>query len=178
MQRCGLSQEERAEGFVTPSRTLDQILSLPEDPIAASSVAKYLGLPAAEVFFQLDDHCSKADAAFAFRLMETLPDIDPLLFLEGLGEHYRLLLGLRLSPTFFEKPEYEWLEPSLKNSYLHSANYYTKEQLFFILEEIVGWLQKIGKSPYPRFAIEVLLLAILRSKKRIAIDTLIDKLSL
>jgi DNA polymerase-3 subunit gamma/tau len=168
----------RARGGLRDAEsTLDQILSLAGDPITASSVAKYLGLPPTEVFFQLDEHCKQTDAAFAFRLTETLPDIDPLLFLEGLGEHYRLLLGLRLDPKFFEKPEYEWLEPNLQSSYVHSANSYTKEQLFFILEEIVGWLQKIGKSPYPRFAIEVLLLAILRSKKRVAIDTLIDKLS-
>jgi DNA polymerase-3 subunit gamma/tau len=168
----------RARGGLRDAESmLDQVLSLPEEPITSSSVAKYLGLPPTEFFFQLDDRCNKCDIAFAFQLSETHPDTDPLLFLEGLAEHYRLLLGLQFDSKLLEKTEYEWLEPNIKQAYLHSANSYTTDQCLFILEEIVQWLQKIGKSPYPRFAIEILLLTILRSKKRIAIDTLLQKLS-
>jgi DNA polymerase-3 subunit gamma/tau len=169
----------RARGGLRDAESmLDQILSLPEDPITESSVAKYLGLPSTEFFFQLDEHCNKCNVAFAFHLTETHPDIDPLLFLEGLAEHYRILLGLRFDPKLLEKAEYEWLEPSIKQAYLHSSNIYTTDQCLFILEEIVNWLQKIGKSPYPRFALEILLMTILRSKKRVAIDTLLQKISL
>jgi DNA polymerase-3 subunit gamma/tau len=168
----------RARGGLRDAESmLDQILSLPEDPITANGVAKYLRAPPAEIFFQLDEHCSQGDAAFAFHLTETLSDIDPLLFLEGLAEHYRLLLSIRFDPKLLEKTEYEWLEAPIKQAYLHSANSYTTDQCLFILEETVNWLQKIGKSPYPRFAVEILLLTILRSKKRIAIDSLLQKLS-
>ncbi len=159
---------------------LDQVLSFAEGAIDADTVAKHLGLPARRHFFQLDEHVAKEDLAFALRLTEELLETgcDPLLFLEGLAEHYRLLLLLSYDTSQIEHKTYTWLEESAKKAYLRSASLYTTDQCLFILEEIIDRLQKIGKSPYPRLVIEILLTTILKSKQRIGIDVLVHRLTL
>ncbi len=159
---------------------LDQILCFTEGTIAADSVAKYLGLPTRHFFFQIDEHCAKENVPFALQLTEEIFEegCDPVLFLEGLAEHYRLLLLLIYDPKQIEQRHFAWLEGEIKQTYLRSASLYTSEQCLFILEEIVNWLQKISKSPYPRLVIEILLTTILRSRQRISLDVLVHRLTL
>lgn len=171
---------KRARGGLRDAESiLDQVLNAMDGDIKASSLAKHLGLPPAELFFELDEHCQEGHEAFAFTLADKVFEVgsDPLLFLEGLAEHYRLLLSLQFDSKLLEAREYAWIEPKLRQAYLHSAGSYTREQCLFILEEIVGALQKISKSPYPRFALEVLLLTLLRSGKRVSIEALLHRLS-
>ncbi|MBS3904600.1 MAG: DNA polymerase III subunit gamma/tau [Simkania sp.] len=159
---------------------LDQILSYTQDKIDTTMVADHLGLPPQRYFFALDAHFAKADSSFAITLTEELFEAgcDPTLFLEGLSEHYRLLLVLSYNPSQLEGKSFSWLDASTKRSYSASSSFYTTEQCLFILEHIVEWLQKINKSPYPRLVLEMVLITILRSRYRLSLDTLVHRLTL
>lgn len=159
---------------------LDQLLNCPTDtPIDLSLATACLKIPSHEYFFRLDalSHTGSIDCAI------TLPEellekgLDLSLFLEELAEHYRRILFLQCNPSYIDDKLFSWFDEATRKNYTASSKLYTLEQSYFILGVIVEWLQKITKSPYPKLILEHVLLSILRSKSRISIDAVIEKLS-
>ncbi len=168
----------RAEGGLRDAESLlDQLLSY--SPIlSVETVTQQLGLTPRRYFFCLDEHFSQGNAAYAFTLVGEIMDAgyDPLLFLENLAEHYRLILLLKYDPGAIESHHFDCVETDSRAAYVASAVYYTLEQCLFILDLLVEWLQKIAKTPHLRIALECILTAILRSRYRVSLDALVLRL--
>lgn len=168
----------RAEGGLRDAESLlDQLLSFSSSSLSFETVNQQLGLAPRRYFFTLDEHFAKGNSSFAFQLVEEIMNAgyDPVLFLETLAEHYRMLLLLKYDPSSIQSCHFEFLDENTKKSYLASANHYTLEQCLFVLDLLVEWLQKIGRTPHIRIALECILTAVLRSRYRVALDVLVRR---
>jgi DNA polymerase-3 subunit gamma/tau len=133
----------RAEGLRDAESLLDQILSYSSSPLSLETVSEHLGLTPSHYFFSLDEHFAEGKAAFAFQLASAIIEAgyDPILFLGGLAEHYRLLLLLKYDSSSIQSHHFDFLSETAQQSYLHSATLYTLEQCLYILGLLVEWLQ-------------------------------------
>lgn len=168
----------RAEGGLRDAESLlDQLLSYSSSTLSFETVTQQLGLAPRRYFFTLDEQFAKGNSAFAFQLVEDILNAgyDPLLFLENLAEHYRMLLLLKYDPSSIQSCHFEFLDENTKKSYLASASHYTLEQCLFILDLLVEWLQKIARTPHIRIALECILTTVLRSRYRVSLDLLIRR---
>lgn len=169
----------RAEGGLRDAESLlDQILSFSDSFLSTEIVAQQLGLPPSHYFFSLDEHFAQADTSFAFTLVEEVLEAgyDPLLFLENLAEHYRMLLLIHYDAAAIQSSHFDFLDESTRNSYVSSSKLYTLEQCLFILDFLVDWLQKFNRTPHTRIALECILSTILRSKHRVSLDVLVKRM--
>ncbi len=169
----------RAEGGLRDGESLlDQILSYSSSSISLETVIKHLGLAPSSYFFALDAHFAEGKASFAFQLTSEIMEAgyDPILFLESLAEHYRLLLLLKYDPSSMQSNHFDFFNETTKQSYLHSTTLYTLEQCLYILDLLIEWLQKISKTPHIRIALEFILSTILRSRHRISLDILLSRI--
>ncbi|HSX11697.1 MAG TPA: DNA polymerase III subunit gamma/tau [Chlamydiales bacterium] len=151
-----------AEGSLRDAESLfDQILCFAENTITASTVRQSLGLVPQELFLNLDQAFSEYRLAYAFELVDQLFQTgkDLAHFLEQLIEHYR---NLTLSRTLGTPHP--------------SARLYTQQQCLHILDLLINAETSFQKSPYPRIALESILLQIIRSKNRIPIEVLVRRL--
>jgi DNA polymerase-3 subunit gamma/tau len=153
---------------------LDQLICYSEGPVTYERIAKTLGLSPRSLFFQLDQAIARDDHAFAFQLAEDVFSTgkDLACFLEGAMDHFRMLLvlkmGLPLSSYFNEND---------RKSYIESARLYTEEQCLYILDYLIQWYKELAKTPFKRVSLEIILLHLIRSKKRIPVATLVRRLS-
>ena len=147
-----------AEGGMRDAESLlDQMACFTETAITLESVEKTLGITPKDDFLALDKAALTHDLPFAFTLAEKIfsSGRDLSHFLTTLAEHYRNLLHTALT---------------------NQPTGYTAEQLFYILDYLMQWLEKANKSPFKQFHLEIILLHIIRSTKRIPIDALVQKL--
>lgn len=147
-----------AEGGLRDAESLlDQMICFATSPITVETVQETLGLTPKDDFIALDRAAHAHDLPFAFSLADKIfsSGRDLAHFLQELAEHYRALLHDALT---------------------NKETTYTKEQLFYILDYLMPWLEKLSKSPFKQFHLEVILLHIIRSTKRIPIDALVHKL--
>ncbi|HEV7423667.1 MAG TPA: DNA polymerase III subunit gamma/tau, partial [Candidatus Paceibacterota bacterium] len=162
-----------SEGSLRDAESLfDQIICYAEHPITLAKVSATLGIMPRTAFFSLDKAFEEENLSFAFELAGEIfsSGKDLSYFIDNLIEHYRSLLKIKLdSPmTFFTA--------RLKEQYTTAAHLYTEEQCLYILDFLIQWQQQIGKTPFKRVSLEMILLHILRSKHRIALPTLVKRL--
>lgn len=149
---------------------LDQVLTFHSEEIKREDVEEILGILPKERLFALDRATHTVDEAFAFKLADELYNDGKNIthFLDELLEHFRTLFLLQLSqastPIFF------------KEQYCESASYYNQEQCLHILDLVIHAQQEMRSSSFRRIALEILLLKIIRSKKRLFLDHLIERL--
>ena len=162
-----------AEGSLRDAESLfDQIICYAEHPITAAKVSTALGIMPRTAFFALDKAFDEQNLSFAFELAGDIfsSGKDLSYFIDNLIEHYRCLLKLRLgSPMTFTTAR-------LNQQYAASAPLYTEEQCLYILDFLIQWQQQIGKTPFKRVGLEMILLHIIRSKHRIALPSLVKRL--
>jgi DNA polymerase-3 subunit gamma/tau len=163
-----------SEGSLRDAESLfDQILCYAEQPITVAKVSSTLGIMPRSVFFSLDKAFAEQNLSFAFELADDIfsSGKDLSYFIDNLIDHYRFLLKLKLgSPTTFPTSR-------LKEQYSAASSLYTEEQCLYILDFLIQWQQQIGKTPFKRISLEMILLHLLRSKHRIALPTLVKRLS-
>jgi len=112
---------------------------------------------------------------FAFEEVEKLFQTGKDLFhlTEELVEHFRLLLIAKMQTG---STQLQGLPAELRERYLQSAQLYSQEQALFILDYLISTLQRMQRGGFKKIHIEMALLQIINSKKRITPQTLIRRL--
>lgn len=159
-----------AEGsFRDAESLLDQVLCYSEETITLCVVNEALGFIDRNLFFDLDRAVWQADVSFAFSFTEKVfqSGKDLVYLLEELTEHYRqVLVAITNSPK----------KQQLDENYLIASEKYTSEQCLYILELLLQSARHLHKSPLKRITIEMLLLQIIRSQKRVSLEKVTQKL--
>ncbi|HEY5259496.1 MAG TPA: DNA polymerase III subunit gamma/tau, partial [Rhabdochlamydiaceae bacterium] len=158
-----------SEGSLRDAESLlDQLLCSVSGPATEEMAAALLGLMPHASFFALDAAISQENLPYAFSLAEQLfsSGKDPVHFLEGLVDHYRCHLLTHIAPAA--------LEPYQKKDY--AASPYTRDHCLYILDFLLKTIEALSKSPFKQTALEMVLLHLLRSKSRLTIDILVDRL--
>lgn len=164
---------DRAEGGLRDAESLfDQILAFEEGPLTQNRAAELLGIVPEELFFQFDQAGAEGKLSFAFDLSAQLFDEgkDLAHFLQGLTEHFRLLLIAKLAagPTALIEGDAERIRSA--------ASLYRKEQLLSILDLCIDAESTLKSAPSLKIALEGLLLRIMRTHQLIPIDLLVKRL--
>lgn len=163
-----------AEGGLRDAESLlDQLLCYSEGPITYDSVAQAVSLSPRSYYFRLDTAIADRNLAFAFELSQEIFSSGKEIasFLDGLAEHFRTLLQIKLGLPFST-----YLSESDKKAYATSEKLYTEEECLYALDYILGWCKELSKIPFKQSLLEMILLHLLRSKQRIALPTLVRHL--
>lgn len=162
-----------SEGSLRDAESLfDQVICYNEGTLTAEKVSTSLGIVSLSVFFELDEAVGAQDLSYAFVLAEKIfsSGKDLSYFLDSLIEHFRTILAFQLG-----QPPH--LTPLYQKKYTNSATQiYNREQTLYLLDYLLGWIQQMSKSTFKRISIEMILLHIIRSKRRVPIDTLVRRL--
>ncbi len=165
-----------ADGGMRDAESLfDQILAFHEGEITAEAIAMVLGIMPRDVYFQIDQAGKAGELAQAFEIVDQVfaQGKDLLYFVEGLTEHFRNILVVKLSGKG---------SPLLKVSsadrdrYEISAQLYRKEQCMHVLDYLIEAQNQIRFTPSSRIALETIVLHIMRSHQRLPVDYLVKQL--
>lgn len=168
---------KRAEGGLRDAESLlDQMIAYQDGALTASSVTEILGIMPREVLFSLDWAGKTGDYGKIFAVSEQLfsQGKDFVHFIEMLTEHIRTILLIKLGVPL---PPSIVIQESEIKAYQAAAEHYSAEQCITILNLLVEGLSEVRFAPIPRFALESLLLTVLRTHNRIPIDFLIKRLA-
>ncbi len=163
-----------AEGGLRDAESLfDQLLCFAEGAVTYETVSQTLGLSPYSLFFQLDQAIFKGDLPAAFEIAKEVfsSGKDLTFFLEGLIEHFRTLLLLKLG----EEPA-SYLSPENKKNYIHASSLYAEEQCLHLLDYLIEWHKELSRTPFKRITLEMVLMHLIRSKHRISLPSLIKRL--
>ena len=177
----GISVDEEAaelvarlsEGSLRDAESLfDQVLCYNEGTLSAEKVTSSLGITPLSTFFELDQAVEEQNFSFAFTLASKIFSTgkDLSYFLDSLLEHYRTILAYQL------KQDSNLSSTHAKKYALSSEKIYSQEQTLYILDYLISSMQQIAKSSFKRINLEMILLHIIRSKKRLPLDTLVRRL--
>ncbi|MCB1181480.1 MAG: DNA polymerase III subunit gamma/tau [Chlamydiia bacterium] len=137
-------------------------------------VFNVLGLLANTSFYELDKACASGDIKTVFSLAHDIFHSGKNLsyFLEQLSSHYRKLLLLKVGDKegayFFEQEDEE--------QYTKHLVIYSQSQLLKILEILSTAMHEVKFAPKERIYIEMVLLKIIRTKKELRLDELVERL--
>jgi DNA polymerase III subunit gamma/tau len=167
----------QADGSLRDAESLlDQVLAFHKGSLTLAATQDILGTPERDLFYKLDEEGKKENYFFAYELTEDLYTKGKNFhqFLDGLVEHFRILLHLLASQGKFALPSS--LSEKEKELYQRSASLYKKEQILDILENILKSQKDLKTSPSPQVTIEMLLLSIMRSHHELPIESIMCKL--
>lgn len=149
----------RAEGGVRDALSLlDQVLSFSGERVEVDDVRRMLGLVAEEKYLELAQIVANGDRAAVFPFVQELLDegYDLGEFVRGLGEAWRVLLGLRMDPDGAASD----LPESTRASFASAAAGFPEEDLMRYLMATVDFEAsgRFRRSMQPRIQLEALLL--------------------
>ncbi len=149
----------RAEGGVRDALSLlDQVLSFSGERVEEDDVRRMLGLVAEEKYLELAQIVKNGDRAAVFPFVQELLDegYDLGEFIRGLGEAWRVLLGLRMDPDGAASD----LPESTRASFTSAAEGFPEEDLMRYLMATVDFEAsgRFRRSLQPRIQLEALLL--------------------
>lgn len=179
---CNIDEEAlrliayQAEGGLRDAESLlDQIIAFEDGKITADTVASILGLMTHDAFFELDQAGKEGNLSKAFEISHQVfsQGKDLLHFIEGLIEHFRHLLLIKLAGK--DSP-YLTLSERERIRYEASAALYTQEQCATILDLLLETQSQIRFSPSGQIALEALLIRIMRTHHRLPVDVLVKRL--
>lgn len=168
---------QRAEGGLRDAESLfDQIIAFSDGRIGADAVGSILGLMPRNAYFELDRAGKEGNFTKAFELAQRIfsEGKDLLHFIEGLIEHFRTILLVKLAGT--DSPLLI-LSSAEKELYLAAANLYTQEQCLDLIDYLIEAQNQIRFSASGRIALEAVLLHVMRSHFRLPIEQLVQRLS-
>ncbi|MEM8727240.1 MAG: DNA polymerase III subunit gamma/tau [Chlamydiota bacterium] len=157
----------RAEGSLRDAESLlDRLICFEEPPITQSHAMKALGLIRTDFFFRLDQAASKYDLAAAFSIAEALFKEGAHLqhVLESLAEHFRTIARIQMG----EAPPVA--------GYAAAAKIYSKHQTLELLDYLIDVIEKERRTPFKRIHLEIVFLHIIRSMKKIPLESLVERL--
>jgi DNA polymerase-3 subunit gamma/tau len=163
-----------AEGGLRDAESLfDQLLCYTNGPLTYDETAKILGISPRSMYFRLDHAVETYNLSFAFELATEVfsSGKDLSAFLDGLIEHYRTILLLKM-----QLPAASYLQEKDQKEYAHAATFYTQEHCLYILDYLLHWYKEIHRSPFKRVTLEMIFLHVIRSQKRISLPMLVRRL--
>ena len=163
-----------AEGGLRDAESLfDQLLCYTNGPLTHDETAQILGISPRSMYFRLDRAIEAYNLSFAFELATEVfsSGKDLSAFLDGLIEHYRTILLLKL-----QLPAASYLHEKDQKEYAHSATFYTQEHTLYILDYLLHWYKEIHRTPFKRITLEMIFLHLIRSQKRISLPMLVRRL--
>jgi len=163
-----------AEGGLRDAESLfDQLLCYTNGPLTHDETAQILGISPRSMYFRLDRAVESYNLSFAFELATEVfsSGKDLSAFLDGLIEHYRTLLLLKL-----QLPAASYLQEKDQKEYAHAATFYTQEHCLYILDYLLHWYKEIHRTPFKRVTLEMIFLHLIRSQKRISLPMLVRRL--
>lgn len=167
----------QAEGGLRDAESLfDQILAFEEGQITIETINSVLGLTSKDIFFDIDVAGKAGNLAKAFEVASLIfsQGKDPFNFIEGLVEHLRTILLVKLSKldaTFIP------LSSNDRKRYESSAPLYTQEQCLNLIEYLMTANQQMRFATSSKIALETILLHVLRSHFQLPIEVLVRRLS-
>lgn len=167
----------RADGGLRDAESLfDQIIAFHEGSISAKTISDVLGIVPKDTFFILDQAGKENRLSVAFDIAHQIftEGKDLLNFVEGLTEHFRTLLVIKL--TGQNTPLLSIAE-SDKARYEASAKLYTQEQCMTILDFLIESQNQIRFQSSARIATESILLRIMRIHQRLPVEFLVRRLA-
>ncbi|MDR3624270.1 MAG: DNA polymerase III subunit gamma/tau [Chlamydiales bacterium] len=168
---------KNAEGSLRDAESLfDQIISFEKEKITTESIIHVFGLMPTETFFKLDLAGKKGDLACAFDIAHQvfLEGKNIFHFLDGLIEHFRNLLLVKVSPLTIA---HQVFSPADRETYQKHGAFYSQEQCLDLLNYLIETRQEMKNTNLSQIALEAILLHILRSHGRISVEVLTKKLS-
>ena len=166
-----------SEGSLRDAESLfDQLSCIGVSPITAKVILDSLGFVGREDFFGLDEAFKNEDLTFAFTFAQTLfvSGKDVTYFLENLLEHYRNLTLIHLKHLRIED---SFLTEGERIGYQNSQTIYRKEDLLHILDYLSNLIHQSTRPTYKKVHLEMILIHIIQTKKRVSLEGIIKKLS-
>lgn len=163
-----------AEGGLRDAESLfDQIIAFSDGKITSDMVHEVLGVMSRDKFFEFDRAFQAGDHNVCFQIGEALflEGKDLGHFLEDLAQHYRKILLLHIAPTTLSE-----CDASYKKALITSKTIYSKEQCLNILDLIIQAQQNFKGALSEQLMLEALLIRILRERKRLPIECLVERL--
>jgi DNA polymerase-3 subunit gamma/tau len=166
-----------AEGSLRDAESLlDQVLSFNSGVLTLHAAQEILGVPKRDVYYKLDQAGRKGHIFCAYEIAEDLyaSGKNYSQFLDGLIEHFRVILHLLSAPS---RPA---LPPSLTEqdiaAYKEAENIYRQEQVLDILEHLLQTQKDLRTSPSPQVTVEMALLYVIRSHTHLPLEAIINKI--
>lgn len=168
---------QRAEGGLRDAESLfDQIIAFSDGKIETGSVSSILGLMPRTAYFEFDLAGKEGRFTTAFEIAQRIfsEGKDLLHFIEGLIEHFRTILLVKLSGS--DSPLLS-LSSAEKEQYEGAARLYAQEQCLDLIDYLIEAQNQIRFSSCGRIALEAVLLHVMRSHFRLPIEQLVQRLS-
>ena len=166
-----------ADGGLRDAESLfDQVLAFHQGDVTAANVASILGVVSNDTYFELDLAGKEGNLAKAFEIADRIfaAGKDVIHFVEGLVEHFRNLLLVKLSGAH---SSFLSLSAVQRERYEASAKIYSQEQCLTILDFLLEDQQRIRFTSSLRIALEAILMRIIRIHHRVPIDIIVKKLA-
>ena len=164
---------QRAEGSLRDAESLlDQLSCYAEGAITADAVTAHLGLTPKATLFALDRAIRAENLSAAFSFTDELYNAGRDLgsFVDALIDHFRLLLLIKL------KQPLPLLSEAERKEYAASAAHYTAAQCLYILDLLKQEWQNFSKTPLKRVTLEMILLELIRSRKHVPLESVVERL--
>ncbi len=147
---------------------LDQLICFADGNISLQMITTSIGAADPDFFFSLHDAMEKEDISFAFDAAEKLFTLgkDLYFFIENCAEHFRNILLCSLGKTNI----------LLLSKYQAISSAYSQAHLFRILDYLTSCLERFAKAPFKKIHLEMIILHLIRSKKRLDLETITTKL--
>lgn len=167
---------QRAEGGLRDAESLlDQLLTFGEGAITLTSATTLLGLMPRDIYFEIDHAGKKGEFIKAFEIAHRVfsegKEISS--FLEGLLDHLRLLLLIKVSG--YDSP-YLGLNKSEKEKYQIAADLYSQEQCLDLIEYLLEAQNQLRTTTFGKVFLETVLLHLMRSHFRLPIEHLVQRM--
>lgn len=162
-----------ADGSLRDAESLlDQLICSSDGPISSQTAHTVFGITPRTQYFRLDKAILENKPAFAIDLIDELAHSGKDLshFLEGLMEHLRILLlakWKRSLPAMHSDDEKTYQEHASQLSELQCMN---------LLDGVMGFWQQMGKTPFKKIFLEMLLLQMIRNSKAPSYSEIIQRL--
>lgn len=152
---------ELSEGSLRDAESmLDQLMCFSkEGAISSETLSSTLGITPKVLYKKLEEAILAHHLPFAYQLAEDIfsSGKDLTAFMDGLVGHFRFLL---------------------KNLIHDEAEHplFSIEQCLYIIEYLLDWGYKLAKTPFKQTGLEIILLHLIRSSRRISVDNLVERL--
>jgi DNA polymerase-3 subunit gamma/tau len=166
----------KADGSIRDSQSiLDQMIAYSNEMIRAEDVIQALGLIDDELFFRVTDVIAQKQIDACFHLVDEVfsAGYDLEEFLNGLGEHLRNMLVVRVTddPALVNKTS------SIKERYLKTSRSFAEEDILRMIQINTETSTRLKYAENTRLVLEMAMVKMAKMDKTVTIEELISTLT-